>query len=277
MDEDNLQYFENKYPKSKNNFQCLGPCYQPNTLVVHPITLEYVTDKDNAFCPVKEWLQADNKTGKKISKLTDTCFKPTESKSITGKELEMNIILPHIDFNCEQFLKIYYNIYTFEDAINWITTKIHAPIGNKQRVLDCAWKVYGKNIELIDIRIVDFYIDVCKKKWMRDIYNKISPYITIENDKISFIEPADNKLNSKEYSVQRTNFIIDKFINRDTIQKFLSKFVKQKQDDWEKYESHTEQIKHDLINYIENKIKKSLNSNKDSPEDNDNIMDDSEE
>src|SRR5437899_3161051 len=88
-----------RYPKSKNNFQCIGPCYQPGTWIVHPITLEYVCDKDYAFCPVREFEVVNKDTGKVTVKTTDLCLRPTESKDLSGKEFEMNILTPSIDFN----------------------------------------------------------------------------------------------------------------------------------------------------------------------------------
>lgn len=256
--------FENKYPKTKNNNQCLGPCYHAKTHVIHPVTLEYVTDNLNSFCPIAVQTQTDPKTGKQITKLTDTCFKPTESTSITGKELEMNMILPNINFDCEHFLTIYYDIKTFEQAVEWITEKTTSSLINRQRILDCAWNKYARDIDIVDMRVIDFYLELCMKKWIKDMYGKLNGYITVINDNIFLVHPNENKLTSRDYIVNRTNYMIDKFVNKDTIQKFFVMVMsnKKRHDLWDKYNSVSDQFKIDYINYIEKKINKTLNKEK---------------
>lgn len=243
-----------KYPKSKNNLQCIGPCYQAGTTIVHPLTLEYVTDKYNPFCPVKEWEYIDTETNKKIIRTTDICYHPTESKDLSGKEFEMNILTPSIDFNDEQFLKIFYNIHSFEDAINWIDNKKYSPILTRLRIIDCAWNAYGKNVNIIDHRVVDFYIEVTKKKWIQDIYKHLNKYIHISDGKVMLGNPKENKLSPKDEVIVRTNFLIDRFINSDQMYKFLIRYLKYRKDEWDNIISHSINIKNDLIKYIENKI-----------------------
>ena len=242
-----------KYPKSKNNFQCVGPCYQPETLIVHPLSLEYVTDKYNAFCPVKEWDYIDE-DGKKITRTTDICYHPTESKDLSGKEFEINILTPNIDFNDEHFLKIFYNIRSFEDAINWIDNKKYSPLLTRLRIINCAWNAYGKDVNIIDHRVVDFYIEVIKKKWINDIYKKINKYIHIRDNKVLLGNPRENKLSQKDEIVVRMNFLIDRFINNDEIYKFLIRYLKHRKENWDEIIDHSINIKNDLIKYIENKI-----------------------
>ena len=242
-----------KYPKSKNNFQCIGPCYQPGTWIVHPLTLEYIRDINHPFCPVKEWEYIDP-DGKKIIRTTDICYHPTESKDLSGKEFEMNILTPNIDFNDKQFLKIFYDIHSFEDAINWIDNKKYSPPLTRLRIMDCAWNAYGKNINIIDHRLVDFYIEIAKKKWMPDIYKQLNKYIHINNGKIMFGNPEDNELSPKDDIISRTNFLIDRFINNDEMYKFLIRYLKHRKEDWDNIVSHSTKIKGDLIKYIENKI-----------------------
>lgn len=242
-----------KYPKSKNNFQCVGPCYQPNTSIVHPLTLEYVTDKYYPFCPVNEWDYTDATSGKTITRTTDICYHPTQSKDLSGKEFEINILTPNIDFNDKQFLKIFYNIHSFEDAINWIDSKKLSPLLTRLRIMECAWNAYGKNVNIIDHRVVDFYIELAKKKWISDIYKKLNKYIHISNDKILFADPKTNDLSPKDNYVARINFLIDRFINNDEIYKFLIKYLANPTDTM--VMNYSTSIKNDLIIYIENKIK----------------------
>ncbi|AYV83579.1 MAG: hypothetical protein Hyperionvirus8_63 [Hyperionvirus sp.] len=247
-----------KYPKSKNNFQCLGPCYQPNTSIVHPLTLEYVTDKTNPFCPVKEWEFIDKETGQSTMRTTDLCYHPTESKDLSGKEFELNILTPNIDFNDEQFLKIFYNIHSFEDAVNWIDGKKYTSILTRGRIMDCAWNAYGKDVNIIDHRVVEFYIELIKKKWMKELYKELNKYVRIEGGQVLLGDPNDNSLTAKDEVVVRTNFLIERFVNHDEIYKFLIKYLKHRKNEWETIVNHSNSIKMDLIKYIENKIKMTI-------------------
>jgi hypothetical protein len=243
---------ETKYPKSKHGFQCIGPCYKPGTVIIHPITLEYVTDKVNPFCPVKEWI--DDKSTDRKEKIVDVCANPTHDKNISGKELEMNMLTPQIDFNNEQFLKIYYEIYSIEDALLWLSNKEYVPLTNKMRVISCAIGAYGKNMDMIDSRLVNFLILIIKKKWLADIYLRLNKYVHIDNDTIEFSTNA-NQLNEDEYKVPRMNFIVDKLLNFEVIENFLEKYVRYKNKIWDEIISHLQQIKIDLIDYLEKKIK----------------------
>jgi hypothetical protein len=247
---------EAKYPKSKNNFQCVGPCFQPNTLIVHPLTLEYVTDRYYPFCPVREWSYIDNETGDKIMKTTDICLNPTESKDLSGKEFEINMLTPTVDFNDEQFLKIFYNIYSFDDAVTWIDNKTYtSPLLTRYRVMNSAWNAYGSEIDIIDYRIVKFYIELAKKRWSSDIYKHLHKYVHILGQDVLLGDPDKNDLSYKDNAVIRINFLIDRFINNDEMYKFLVKYLKHRKDEWENTIDHSDSIKNDLIKYIENKIK----------------------
>lgn len=263
------KYFDKKYPKSKHNLRCLGPCYPPNTLVVHPITLEYVTDKKNNFCPVPEWLYTEKETGKSFSLVTDICYKPSINKD--DKELEMNIILPFIDFNCEQFLKIYYSIFTFQDVVNWIErNKQQGQFLTRERVMECAFNVFGKDIEYVDDSIVNFYMDVIKVKWLKDIYDAVGKYINIKNEKISLAritkennkdkEKDKEKNNDKENEddVIKMNFLVEKFVNHEKVAKFLNKFLVNEKKNFSKIDSINNEIKTQFIQYIKNKIKNTI-------------------
>jgi hypothetical protein len=252
---------ENKYPKSKNKFQCLGPCYQPGTTIIHPITLEYITDLEKPFCPVKEWTYEDPATGKKTDRYLDTCYGPVENKDLSGKELELNILTPYIDFNSEQFLKIYYNIYSFEDAIEWLNKKKYVTLTTKLRIVDCAWNAYGKDMTLIDDRIVDFYVDVIKRKWIKEYYKKFNTYIYSDETTIKFIDPEKNTLNINDYIVNRTNFLIEKFINYEEVYKFINKYIKHRKSEWGSIRNHSNNIQNDLSDYIYNKIKLTIDAN----------------
>ena len=253
-----------KYPSSVNGLQCLGPCYKPGTDMLHPITLTYMTNKDNPFCAVSKWIKKDENTGKKLVEYIDTCAVPTQSKNIKNKDLELNIIMPHIDFNCEQFLKIYYDIFSFEDSMAWLDKHDHVSINNKSRIVDCTLSKYGLNLnDSIDLRLITFFIKYLETKYINIIYKNINKYITIDNNNnnVYLIIPDNNELLENEYIVQRTNYIIDTFLQTDDMEKYIKKFISHNYKNWNNIMSHIEKMKTDFIDYVNNKIKKTLQIN----------------
>lgn len=259
---DNYDINITKYPKSKNNFQCLGPCYQPGTMVVHPTQLEMVTDKLQPFCPVDEWTYVDQKTGKSTDIITDVCFNPTENKNISNRELELNILTPYIDFNTEQFLKIYYNIFSFEDSIDWINSHKFSPIDTKIRIINSALKTFGEKVDLFDTRFVDFFIEIIKKKELKNIYKKIHSNIGIDkNSHVYFMNSQYNNLQADDDCVERMNYLIKVFLDKDEVTKFLSKYFLFRKSQWVNVKNHLNNMIIDFIEYIKTKINITIQNN----------------
>lgn len=241
-----------KYPKSKNNLQCLGPCYHPNTLVIHPTLLEFMTDKEKPFCPVSEWEVTDDLTGKKKKVYSDVCFNPTDRTNIMNKELELNILSPYIDFNAEQFLKIYYEIFSFEDTLDWLDRNNGLPLDTQIRVVDCSLKSFGRNIVLVDTRFVDFIIFIIRKRYINRILAKNRKYIG-SNEKSEFMIMESDQ-NGDDSLVEKTNYLIKVFINRDEIGKFLTRYFKLHNDGWDNHNEFIEPMMKNLSEYISSKI-----------------------
>lgn len=254
MNDFSEQVFDRKYPISKNNKQCIGPCYEPGTWIIHPITLEYVTNTNHSFCPVNQWEITDPKSGKKFNRTTDECYVPTHEKDISKKEIEMNILIPKIDFSCIQFLKIYYDIHSFEDSLTWISINYNIPIFTKLRVMNCSLEAFGSNIDIIDDRLVDFYIEVIKKVWIKDIYPYIKNYIFVDNNKIYLKDNKNNELIDDKYVIEKINFFLEKFANKNMIYKFLLKYINKYKHSWNNIESHNNELKKYYKKYIIDKI-----------------------
>jgi hypothetical protein len=253
---------EVNFPKSKHNLQCIGPCYHSNTVIVHPLTLQYVRETDNAFCPVQEFEYTDPVSGKTTNKLTDMCFNPTAAEDIKNTSSQSSIMIPIIDFNAERFLKLYYKIYSFEDAIDYIEKHNYTALKTRSRIIDCAWETFGKDLDLIDQRIADFYVELMKKKWMPYIYDKLHQYITIDNNKIIFSKPSkeikEKLIDDSEFKIEGMNFLAAKFATHEEIYKFIIKYLKYRKKTWSEIDNHTDKLKEDLVEYIEQKIKLTL-------------------
>lgn len=246
------KYFDiKKYPKSKSKKQCLGPCYYPKTYIVHPTLLEIVSNNIDPFCPVDPWKYTDPETGEESTYVTDKCFQPTEKKNISNKDIELNMLTPFIDFNSGQFLKIYYQIFSFDDCIDWIERNKHDPINTRIRIINSALIEYGDNIELFDNRFVDFIIEFIQKKKISTIYKKIHNYIGINDTEIIL---EKNDIDKKEKCIERINFILKVFITKEEMMKFLIKYFSYKKDKWKDIKNHPELITSSLTEYILNKI-----------------------
>ena len=247
---------EKKYPKSKAGHQCLTPCYEPNTWIIHPQSLEYLSDKEKPFCSI-----SITDKGETI----DECYVPTKTEDFSRKDIEMNILVPKIDFNCNHFLKIYYNITSSGSAINWISTHQEASIYTKLRIMECTLKEYGKTIEIMNNNLLDFYTEVIKKVWIYSLYNKISSYIIIENNKIylgkeSELEDKNDKHIDRNQKITKVNFIIEKFANKNMVYKFLEKYFNKYFESWNDIPLHNPKMQEEYSNFVLEKIKATINN-----------------
>jgi len=250
-----MDYANKKYPKSKNNFQCLGPCYNKSTVVIHPTLLEMVTDNEKNFCPVNEWSYIDPYSGREYKKSVDTCYNPT-ADGATKEDLELNILMPYVDFNAEHFLKIYYNVFSFEDALEWCVKNNYTSIDTQIRLMKNALKVYGNQIDMIDNRFVEIFMTYLKKKHIGELYSGINQYIGFGDDdkKLTIIGSNKNNLKVDEYYVERTNFIIKMFINYDYVYKFIMRYIKSKKTEWNNIDNHVIDMVNEFVEYVINKI-----------------------
>lgn len=247
------------FQKSKKGLQCLGPCFKPNTWITHPDTLEYVTTKDAPFCPTNPHIVVDPHTGKKQKLIIDECFKADEN--IDLNLIQLNVLSPKINFNCEQFIKIYYKIYSFENGLNWIETNKKSPHYTKIRILECMWKIYGNDLNVITNRTVNIYMNIIKKKWIKLIYKELKEYVIIdENENIYFsINEVQNKVQNKnKYRVEKINFIMDKIINHNNVYKILKKHIRNNGKIWDKIVNHNLIILNYIIDYSIQKITESI-------------------
>lgn len=249
-----------KYPKSDKGYQCLGPCYDKYVTSVHPITFDVITSK-NPYCPVagyQSFYPSENKF--KIT-YQDKCNDDNNTTMSTNDEIYNNL-LPYMDFNIKDFLSMFYEINTFEDGINWISNNSELNIKTKNRIFECILNVFGKNIDIVDNRIVDIVIDIVKSNInnnMTHFYKSIKKYIYIDVKKNTVeikknIVDDTNKETEKD-NIIKTNFVIKTFINQDIMQKFLFKYFKIKKNEWDDIYEHIDDINNEFEHYIINLIK----------------------
>ncbi len=226
-----------RYPRGKNDQQCIGPCYKANKWIIHPITLDYVTNENVPFCPTNIWGDGDAE------------LKIDECNFVTGEDdqvaLEMNILMPNISFGPEMFLKIYYKIYSFENAIAWIELNKHVPLFTRIRVMDSAWRAYGRSVDVITDAVVQLYIEMIRKNWIRYLYPFIAEYIIVKNGKIAF-----GKNGGETHKVEKINFFLKKIVNENLVYKFLVMYVEKFSDEWDQIETHNENMRAFFAEYV---------------------------
>lgn len=236
-----------QYPKSNNDIQCIGPCYKPNTHILHPITLEYVTDKKNPFCPTNEWIKSDVK---KI--YIDNCKNPTEDKDTFDQSLD--ILIPTVSFNSMYFLKVYYQITSFDKAFDWLNNNKDSSYNTKKRILDLSWKSFGRGL-ILDDRTIDYHVKLAGDYWVNDIYDRLKKYIVVgKNVKLG----KNNKPNPKDMNVV-INYIKVKLITSGIFQKFIIKYINYYKNKWSSIYSHINNIKNEYIKYLISKINSTTN------------------
>lgn len=246
--------FDKKYPISKNNKQCLTPCYEPGTYAIHPVTLQYIIDKDNPFCAIHPY-EKQMPSGEIGVYAHDECYVPTAKEDIARKQIEMDILLPIIDLSCSRFLKLYYDANSFEDIFIWFDKNPYAPSATQMRLVECGWKVYGNNVNVVSDSMVEFYIDIIKKNWIKYIYPIIKSYIHIDGDHIYFDKSTNNNEKNK---IMKINFFIKKFVTKNNIYKFLTTYIEHFSSKWNDIESQNQNLKDFFIEYTIAKIKASL-------------------
>jgi hypothetical protein len=114
-------------------------------------------------------------------------------------------------------------------------------------------KVYGGQIDIIDNRFVDFFIDIIKRKYIREIYLHVAKYIEIKGDEVFLVDPDGENIGNNNVVI-KTNYIIKNFINGDDISKFLTRYLRQRKEKWDQIVDHMQSIIADLTAYIVNKI-----------------------
>jgi hypothetical protein len=215
------------YPKSKYGKKCLGPCYAPKHVIMHPITLDYVTQK-TPFCPV---VPQKDKKGREIQ--VDECIKISEYD-----DSYLHIITPQIEFVPEYFLKEYYGIVGLDETYEYIKSQPKLPLPTIERLINCAWKAFGLKRTLISEIVVKAHMDYIEKIWIDDISIKISTKTSIEKSKV------------KQY-------IIEKLLVRDIFHHFFSYYTKKYNEKW-KYYQHNVTLKNEITKYFTKLIAKAL-------------------
>jgi len=229
-----------KYPMSINGTQCIGPCYKPGKVVLHPVTLNWISNKHDPFCPINQ--NEDNETAQQCAKITSN-----DSKTQT-ENFDYETLLPFIDLTPQRFLKLYYSIYSLDETFSWLSEHTYLPLDTKIRVMDNSMAAYGKNLDITNMLLINFLIEIINTKWNNNIYKNISQYLSIDSEekKIIFI---NDPIKNNEYQNEKKNFIFNKMLSYENVNVFLNKIIKNKMN------FKLNDLQTQLMDYLIEKIK----------------------
>lgn len=263
-DKDKSKDTKNNYPVSINNQQCIGPCYYTGTQIIHPLTLDEISNIDYHFCPVNAFPHKDPITKKIRLEIIDKCIVPTARETQMDETLSENIIVPRFHFSSDYFIKVYYKIFNLEELLRWLDEHKNDPFKTKERVFNNGMAVYGDQLTIIDHRLVYFVNDVMNE-YLPKIYKQLKKYIIVIDDKITLVEYSQERKTSNDDSLFLVRgYIKSKFLGTDNITQFMSKFVR-----YYKAELSDRFLSHHLVNhmvdYCIKRIKMTLEQTTDLP------------
>lgn len=250
----------NKYPISKNGYQCIGPCHAPNTYIIHPNTLDIYISTEQNSCPINSTLYSthNNPDEKKILHM-DVCHDPSILQnsliSDIGVTSAQHITTPSLTLGPALFLRNYYDIRSFEEGVDWLDRNMFIPYRTRERVFNQLMIKYGDDFSVADHRIVAFIRDIMLHN-LSVIFEGIGKYINIQGDKIVITIPKDGdikpKLNKKQIHLVEL-YIKTKFIGESEVNHFISKFLRYKPEDMNK-PRFSKIIVHEMIKHVIDRI-----------------------
>jgi hypothetical protein len=211
---------------------------------IHPVYLTQTTKQSRAIFNNYD----DNYN------LFEDCDSPTESNNKI--EYYLAPILTPTD---KKFVEIFYNIKSFDDALNIIDAKKTESFYASIRIIKMSFQAYGNKLKIIDPRFTEFFNKYIEKYKLEIIYEYLHSYIAILDDKIKFVNPSENTLKIMDNYIERTNFLIETLYTVDKLTIFIHKYIKFNSSNWKKNDDHIENMAIDLIDYSKKIIGLTIN------------------
>ena len=219
------------FPKSKDGLQCIGPCYPPDSMVMHPITLKYITAGNNLpFCPI-DLIRTAEGTKKTIAECD---LDPTQ----TIKEAEESYLYPSLSFDSEIFLRYFYGLNSLEAVFAYAEEHFSLPRPTLYRLFDSAWKAFGSEPSVLTDPVISFCQIFIRKFWLPYFRVALGPRLKISEGKVKVLSSP-----SKDFL--RTPAEIDAYLDKkltdsNFLLSVLSKIQTKHSPSWKAYSSlHT--------------------------------------
>ena len=141
---DNIKSDKERKIISVEGYECIGPCYPPNTYYYNPLDLSLISTPF-ASCPIKpvDVIGLDSKIHKKK-------FDRCNDEDINKGKLYFDIFSDYIQIatTSDNFLSEIYNLNNISDIVHFLSNSIDTlPIYSQRRILGAIYDVYYKYIE----------------------------------------------------------------------------------------------------------------------------------
>lgn len=130
--------------KSIEGYECIGPCYHPNTYFYNPSNLALIINPYPS-CPIKKQL-ITNPDGSTYQKLSAKCNEEDNNKGETYFDIFSDNV--QIATSSSNFLSEIYNLSNIADTVRFLTNEFdNLPIYSQRRMLNAIYSTYYKYIE----------------------------------------------------------------------------------------------------------------------------------
>lgn len=130
--------------KSIEGYECIGPCYPPNTFFYNPSNLQLVMNPYPS-CPIKE-KKIINPDGSVLKKISAKC----KEEDINKGHLYFDVFSDstQIATTPYNFLTDIYNLTNITDVVRFLSNDFDVlPIYSKRRLLDAIYSAYYRYVE----------------------------------------------------------------------------------------------------------------------------------
>jgi hypothetical protein len=209
---------------------CLTECYSKDREYLNPITIiEKIrpqNTKGKSTCGIVP-IRSENPNKWDI---WGVCrLEDNQTHRVPSEKASM---LLNFYFDANDFLVEIYDLHTFNQVITWTIENSNYYFATIKRVHNCAWKVFGSNIENISEIVIDFYYELAKNNWLKD-------YIVILKSKYSFDMISENNPSQTKIS----SLIIKKFFDKIFFIQIIKKYIETYSNVWNSIGSHYGNLK----------------------------------
>jgi hypothetical protein len=232
---------------SQRGFKCISMPIDANKTATHPITYRGTSAKTD-YCFTNIYKQKDNS----IALLTEI-----NNKNELFKDIKSDKELNKFDYLI--FLLNNYSITSYNDMLEWLVKNKNILCETKIRVIEGTWSIFNESILLIDESIIKVYTEYISSI-SSNIYTKLFKYIDVVDNKILFDKTL---LDYYKYKSERINYLTQKILNYEIVEKFLNKYFDLYKKDRGECEFYFQKkiLIEQFISYIEKKILKSIKNN----------------
>lgn len=199
------------YSVSKHGRQCTSKCFQKEAHTVDPYTLNFIRSQSYNYCHTSKYFDNVNLNFRYVDECVD---EKTYDEDIRTHKPSLSLITPPYLFSATSALKLFYNINSYSDFINYLSADVLP--STKARIIDYSWIVYKSQFTVNDI-LINSIIDIASNLWIYNIVN-----ILLSTDK-EINKSPDRMFNDFD---KTKKYVQDNLITHSSVFKILEKFLK---------------------------------------------------